>query len=103
MSVNTPDSLTAGEQVEIAQPKRSKLVHSTTRKRWWLWVLMLALAVIIGVVLVRWQTQRAAAVKSRDTAAPLIPVAVAQAHKGDIPLYINALGSATPFNTVTVR
>jgi multidrug efflux system membrane fusion protein len=103
MSVNTPDSLTAGEEVEVAQPRSSKLAQPTTRKRWWLWLLMLALAVIVGVVLVRWQTQRAAAVKSRDTAAPPVPVAVAQAHKGDIPLYINALGSATPFNTVTVR
>jgi len=103
MSVNTPDSLTAGDEVEITQPRSSKLVHPTTRKRWWLWLLMLALAVIIGVVLVRWQTQRAAAVKSRDTAVPPVSIAVAQAHKGDIPLYINALGSATPFNTVTVR
>ena len=103
MSVNTPDSLTAGKEVEIVEPRASKLVHSTTRKRWWLWLLMLALAVIVVVLLVRWQTQRAAAVKSRDTAAPPVPVTVAQARKGDIPLYINALGSATPFNTVTVR
>jgi multidrug efflux system membrane fusion protein len=103
MSVNTPDSLTAGKEVEVVEPRTSKLVHPTTRKRWWLWLLMLALAVTIGVLLVRWQTQRAAAVKSRDTAVPPVPVAVAQAHTGDIPLYINALGSATPFNTVTVR
>jgi multidrug efflux system membrane fusion protein len=103
MSVNTPEIVTANKEVEIAEPSQSKLVRSTTRRRWWLWLLVLGAAVIAGLIIVRWQAQRSAAVKSRDTGPPTVPVTVAPARKGEIPLYLNALGSATPFNTVTVR
>lgn len=103
MSVNTPDIVTADKEVEIAQPSRSTSVRATSRTRWWVWLLLIVAAAIIGLVIVRWQTQRAAAVKSRETGPPTVPVAVATTRKGDIPLYLNALGSATPFNTVTVR
>jgi multidrug efflux system membrane fusion protein len=103
MSVNTPTGATANEQVEIAQPSRTKLVKPTTRRRWWLWLLVLGAALIAVLLIVRWQTQRSAAAKSRETGPPTVPVVVASARKGEIPVYLNALGSATPFNTVTVR
>jgi multidrug efflux system membrane fusion protein len=103
MSVNTPTGATANEQLEIAQPSRTNLVKPTTRRRWWLWVLVLGAALIAVLLIVRWQTQRSAAAKSRETGPPTVPVVVASARKGEIPVYLNALGSATPFNTVTVR
>jgi membrane fusion protein, multidrug efflux system len=103
MSVNTPTSTTADEKVEIAQPSQDKLVKPVTRRRWWRWVIVLGAMLIAVLLIVRWQTQRAAAVKSRETGPPAVPVAVASARKGAIPVYLNALGSATPFNTVTVR
>ena len=103
MSVNTSTSATKDEKVEIAQPSRSKLVKPATRRRWWLWLLVLGAVVIAVLLIVRWQTQRSAAAKSRETGPPTVPVVVASARKGEIPVYLNALGSATPFNTVTVR
>ncbi len=103
MSVNTPTGATANEQVELAQPSRTRLVKPTTRRRWWLWLLVLGAALIAVLLIVRWQTQRSAAAKSRETGPPTVPVVVASARKGEIPVYLNALGSATPFNTVTVR
>ena len=103
MSVNTPTGATANEQVEIAQPSRTRLVKPTTRRRWWLWLLVLGAALIAVLLIVRWQTQRSAAAKARETGPPTVPVVVASARKGEIPVYLNALGSAAPFNTVTVR
>ena len=103
MSVNTPTGATANEQIKIAQPSRTRLVKPTTRRRWWLWLLVLGAALIAVLLIVRWQTQRSAAAKSRETGPPTVPVVVASARKGEIPVYLNALGSATPFNTVTVR
>jgi len=103
MSVNTPTGATANEQVEIAQPSRTRLIKPTTRRRWWLWLLVLGAALIAVLLIVRWQTQRSAAAKARETGPPTVPVVVASARKGEIPVYLNALGSAAPFNTVTVR
>jgi membrane fusion protein, multidrug efflux system len=38
-----------------------------------------------------------------DQAGGAIPVVVATAHRGDLPVYFNGLGTVTAFNTVTVR
>jgi membrane fusion protein, multidrug efflux system len=38
-----------------------------------------------------------------DQGGPAVPVVVATAHRGDLPVYFNGLGTVTAFNTVTVR
>jgi membrane fusion protein, multidrug efflux system len=37
------------------------------------------------------------------TAAPTVPVTAAQAHKGDVPIVLEGLGTVTPINTATIR
>lgn len=41
--------------------------------------------------------------KALSTAAPLVPVTAAHAHKGDVPIVLEGLGTVTPINTATVR
>lgn len=76
------------------------------RSRWWLWLIILAVVAYAG-----WrmfgrsgadtQAQTPAAGRGR---APLteVPVRLATATQGDIGVYVSALGTVTPVNTVTV-
>src|SRR5437016_755940 len=90
--------------------------RSSTRSkaRWWLWILILGV-IAVGV----WYFRGArSSSQAADTAAPgaaakgrggagaggfVVPVIVATAQRGDLPVYFNGLGTVTAFNTVTVR
>lgn len=83
--------------------------RSGSKSRWWLWLL----AIMITVGAVWFYRGRAADANSAapgsgastaGTRGPLtIPVVVATATKGDLPVFYNGLGSVNAFNTVTVR
>jgi multidrug efflux system membrane fusion protein len=85
-----------------------------SKTRWWLWVLILGV-LVVGIWYFR--SSRGAS-QSADAAAPgatskgkggpgagglVVPVVVAAAQRGDLPVYFNGLGTVTAFNTVTVR
>lgn len=103
MSVNTTSTTTADKDVELDETKKTEIVKKTKPRKWWRWLLVLGAAAIVLILVFRWQQQRSTAAKSRNTPTPTVPVSVASASKGELPVYLNALGSATPFNTVTVR
>jgi membrane fusion protein, multidrug efflux system len=86
-----------------------------SKSRWWLWVLALGVIALGG-----WYYRSAKnASLSADAAAPsgapgkgkggpgfgapVVPVVVATAQRGEVPVYFNGLGTVTAFNTVTVR
>jgi membrane fusion protein, multidrug efflux system len=75
------------------------------RQRWRGWVLLLLALAGAGYLLSgRLGKARApSAEASPVTTRPGIPVAVAHAQIGDLPRYLTALGTVTPFNTVTVK
>src|SRR6267142_2505026 len=81
----------------------------------WLWIV--ALAVLIAVGFWYFRGSRSSS-QAADSAAPggaakgrggagaggfVVPVVVASAQRGDLPVYFNGLGTVTAFNTVTVR
>jgi multidrug efflux system membrane fusion protein len=71
------------------------------KSRWWIWLLLIVMAVV-GVVAYR---QHQATTGSKVKAAPPIqgvPVQVVKAVKGNIGEYVVALGTVTPVYTVTV-
>ncbi len=86
-----------------------------TKSRWWIWIVILAV-IGIGVWYYRGHstsevgataaagTSGAAKGKGGAGGAGLtVPVVVATAQKGDLPVYLIGLGSVTAYNTVTVR
>jgi len=90
----------------------SATAHS--RSRWWLWVLVLGVVTLGGWYYYSAKNSSQAADPAAAAAAGkskggfsaggmVVPVVVATAQRGDLPVYFNGLGTVTAFNTVTVR
>jgi membrane fusion protein, multidrug efflux system len=89
--------------------------------RWWVWVIVLAVVIGGGYWYFHGKSSEADSEAAGQGAAggqgqggggrrgggpggPMaVPVVVATAQKGDLPVYYNGLGTVTAFNTVTVR
>jgi multidrug efflux system membrane fusion protein len=79
--------------------------------RRWLWVVALVVVVALGLWYFRSKDSTEAQSPAGAPGGPqqgpgvpqVVPVVVATAHLGDLPVYLNGLGTVTAFNTVTVR
>ena len=86
--------------------------QGATKSRWWVWVLLLVI-LAGGYWYYRGRTSQADAAAAGGKGpggaamgAPgsfVVPVVVATAARGDLPVFLNGLGNVTAFNTVTVR
>src|SRR6266516_1415303 len=88
-------------QQESKQPTRKPRLT----RRWWRWLILLAI-LSCGAYLLRKgreNSQSRAAQGAAKSVVQSVPVEAAAARKGDISVYLNGLGSVTPFNTVTVK
>ena len=87
------------------------------KSRWWVWLLVLGLAAV-GIWYYRGGHSKTQAENSRTSAPggpggygqngapgfnPIVPVVVATAQHGDVPIYFTGLGTVTAYNTVTVH
>jgi multidrug efflux system membrane fusion protein len=72
------------------------------KSRWWVWILVLIILVVGG--LLYYQRQSTGGSSKAKAAAPPrpVPIGTAEARKGDIGVYVEALGTVTPVSTVTV-
>ena len=96
----TPKPTTIELRRGLEQP-----LHKAETKRWWLWLLMLIILGYGGYRLfqqARPQHLPTAPAVTKPTTQS-VPVVVASARQGDLPVYLTGLGSVTPLNTVTVR
>jgi multidrug efflux system membrane fusion protein len=78
------------------------------KSRWWVWVIVLAGAGAGATYYYPRVTQATSKPDSKkggkggDASRP-VPVVAALAHKGEMPVYLEQIGSVAAFNTVTVR
>ena len=71
------------------------------RPRRWPWLAGLAVVLALAA---RWALGRPTPAESPGArAVPPIPVVAATVHRGEMPVYLNGLGTVTAFNTVTLK
>src|SRR5438093_5135564 len=74
------------------------------RRRWaWLLAVVLLAGVGDGLHATSATRQPAPAEPAARQVGPAVPVSVATAREGDLPVYLTGLGSVTAFNTVSVK
>jgi membrane fusion protein, multidrug efflux system len=108
-SADLEERRAAGEDFE-------PLEQGASRGSWWVWLVLLAIVAGVGFWFYRsvrssTQAQGGAGVPGAGPGgAPgqglgpmIVPVVVATATRGALPVYFNGLGTVTAFNTVTVR
>jgi len=88
--------------------EQSALTRPVHRSRRWLWIVVGVLVIVAAVVAWFWFGRAAedptkAGRGKGDASARPIPVVAAPARKGNINVYIDALGTVTPRNTVVVH
>ncbi len=80
--------------------------EGSSSKYWWVWLLVFGLIAYGCYQLYQYETGKKAAVAAKKGAAMRprsIPVVAATAHQGDMPVYLQGLGTVTANNTVTVK
>jgi multidrug efflux system membrane fusion protein len=104
MNLETPQQ----HVVATPPPPPSRPVSAPNKKSYgWVWFVVLCLAAGAAYL---WyprstegQSQASKDGKGDKSGGHGVPVVAAMSRKGDMPVYLNGLGSVTAFNTVTVR
>jgi membrane fusion protein, multidrug efflux system len=74
------------------------------RRHWWVWVLvLLAFGLLFYWVLHRQNKTEAAGPGGGRRFAGMVPVTIATAHSGSVGVYVDAIGTVTPLNTVSIN
>jgi len=84
------------------QAHPSSVSHSEGSNRKWIWTAVIVIILGAGTFYYLHQSKQKASSIQADAAPRAVPVSTAAVRKGDIGVYINALGTVTPVYTVTV-
>ena len=101
-----PESNTYPADTHLRELSQVDLEESSGTGRWWVWLLVFALIGYGCYRLYQYENGKKAALASTKGGAMKahsVPVVASTAHQGDMPVYLQGLGTVTAFNTVTVK
>ena len=103
MDTNTTTTTAAPSPPSSPEPRYSDR-HEENKGRKWIWVLIAAIVLAGGYIYYRHrQAANDAAAKAKAAQQPrAVPIVTATARRGDIGVYVGALGAVTPVYTVNV-
>jgi membrane fusion protein, multidrug efflux system len=93
------------ETRSTALPRFDLDEKAPSKNYWWVWLLVFAVIGYGCYKLYQYETTKKAAIAAKKGAMRPrnIPIVAATAHQGDMPVYLQGLGTVTAFNTVTVK
>ena len=99
MTTGAPASEQTKAKYSAAEP--ASRVRTGLASDWRTWLIGALIVLIIGYF---WYARRQAAeTATTKVARPMVPVSAVRAQRGDLNLYLTAIGTVTPFNTTTIK
>jgi multidrug efflux system membrane fusion protein len=102
----TPNTVEPPQVLERTEVRRNEPPKPKQKRRIWPWILLLLVAGGATYLYPRISQMTPAATPKKGGkggAGGAVPVVAAATRRGDMPVYLNGLGSVTALNTVTVR
>src|SRR5579884_3251214 len=105
MAIEPPPLKTSPAPSPTGAPDLDHDTAPPSKSYWWVWLIIFGLIGYGCYALYKFETAKKAAMSSmRGMAKPrAISVVAEAAHLGDMPVYLQGLGTVTAFNTVTVK
>jgi len=106
--MSTPTTIERNDEVQVQPSTSPGLPGKEPKRRWWVWLLVLAVLAFGAYRIRKGMVAPQAATASTSGSVPgrnfgAVPVVAAEASKGDIGVYFTGLGAVTPIHTVAVR
>jgi multidrug efflux system membrane fusion protein len=106
--MSTPRTIERNDEVQLRPSISPELPGKQPKRRWWVWLLVLALLAYAAYRIRKGMVAPQAATVSAPASRPArdygaVPVVAVQATKGNIGVYFTGLGAVTPIHTVAVK